>query len=101
MNGMFPKSGTEFAQFEFFSSRLFSDSVIIFSALFADEKDRFRLFFTFFTFCHAQSPDNVRRVIITELTVPASPGRVDASNFRGDNDALLVISLPILSQNPV
>ena len=59
MNGMFPKSGAEFVQFEFFSPRLFSDGVVILSAFFADEKDSFRLFFAFFTFCHARSPDNV------------------------------------------
>src|SRR5215469_11226003 len=76
MDGMFPKFGAVFAQFEFFSSRLSSDGVVIFPSFFTDEKDCFRLLFSFFTFCHARSPDNVERPIITEalpLTRPQSP----------------------------
>ena len=73
MNSMFPKSGAELAQFEFFPPRFFSDGVIIFSTFFADEKDSFRLFFALFTFCHAWSPDSVERVIIPEECGGVSP----------------------------
>jgi len=73
MNGMFPKSGAVFAQFEFFPSRLFSDGVIVISGLFTDEKNCFRLFFAFFTFCHVRSPDDVEPHIITEAPPLTSP----------------------------
>ena len=73
---MFAKFGTVFTQFEFFPSRLSSDGVVIFSCFLADEKDSFRLFFAFFTFCHARSPDDVEPLIIIETLSLASPGYV-------------------------
>lgn len=48
MDGMFPKFWAVFAQFEFFSPRLFSDSVVIFTSFFADEEDSLCFLFTFF-----------------------------------------------------
>ena len=56
MNGMFAQPWAVFAQFEFFSTRLSSDGVVIITCLFADEKDGLRFLFTFFSFtfaCHA------------------------------------------------
>ena len=56
MDGVFPKFWAVFTQFEFFSSRFFSDSVVILPRFFADEKNRFRLLLTFFPFSHDRSP---------------------------------------------